>query len=109
MTSTVMKGGKNESGLPEAMQRMITPQYEQIVNEIETIYHHPETGLTNIGQCLGLSIMAPNKKISVLLIGNHSAGKSSLVNWYIEDNVQRTGVAIETQGKFTRIDPNPDV
>jgi hypothetical protein len=44
MTSTVMKGGKNDSGLPEAMQRMITPQYEQIVNEIETIYHHPETG-----------------------------------------------------------------
>jgi GTPase SAR1 family protein len=43
--------------------------------------------------------MAPNKKISILLIGNHSAGKSSLVNWYIEDNVQRTGVAIETQGK----------
>jgi len=44
--------------------------------------------------------MAPNKKISILLIGNHSAGKSSLINWYIEDNVQRTGVAIETQGKL---------
>ena len=30
--------------LPESMQRMITPQYEQIVNEIESIYHHPDTG-----------------------------------------------------------------
>jgi predicted GTPase len=56
-----------------------------------------------------VSIVTPNKKISVLLIGNHSAGKSSLVNWNNKDDVQRTGVAIETRGKPTRIDPNPDV
>ena len=31
-------------------------------------------------------------------LGNHSAGKSSFINWYIEEHVQRTGVAIETQG-----------
>ncbi len=119
MTSTLMNTMKNNSTLSESMQRMITPQYEQIVNEIETIYHHPDTGclpllvlrfiveivlgLVTIAQWLGLSIMAPNKKISILLIGNHSAGKSSLVNWYIEDNVQRTGVAIETQGKWIDI------
>lgn len=60
-------------------------------------------GLVTIAQWLGLSIIAPHKKISILLIGNHSAGKSSLVNWYIEDTVQRTGVAIETQGKLTKI------
>ena len=70
---------------------MITPQYEQIVNEIEHLYHHPDTGsllfdvlqffsdnpigLITIAQWLGLSIMAPNKKISILLIGNHSAGR----------------------------------
>jgi hypothetical protein len=98
MTSSVLNNAKNNSTLSESMQRMITPQYEQIVNEIEHIYHHPDTGLVTIAQWLGLSIMAPNKKISILLIGNHSAGKSSLINWYIEDNVQRTGVAIETQG-----------
>lgn len=34
----------NSTILPESMQRMITPHYEQIVNEIENIYHHPETG-----------------------------------------------------------------
>lgn len=37
-----------------------------------------------------------------MLIGNHSAGKSSFINWYIEETVQRTGVAIETQG-FTLV------
>jgi len=57
------------------MQRMITPQYEQIVNEIEKIYQNPDTGLVTIAQNLGVPIMAPNKKISILLIGNHSAGK----------------------------------
>ena len=84
---------KNSSTLPESMQRMITPQYEQIVNEIEHIYYHPDTGylsfllifiyeilffflgLITIAQWLGMPIMAPNKKISILLIGNHSAGK----------------------------------
>jgi hypothetical protein len=45
MTSTLMNGTKaSSSSLPESMQRMITPQYEQIVNEIENIYHHPDTG-----------------------------------------------------------------
>ena len=42
MMNNTPKSGK--SNLPESMQRMITPQYEQIVNEIETIYHHPDTG-----------------------------------------------------------------
>ncbi|CAF4183025.1 unnamed protein product [Adineta steineri] len=98
MTSTLMNTNTSNSTLPESMQRMITPQYEQIVNEIDQIYNHPDTGLITIAQWLNVSIMAPNKKISILLIGNHSAGKSSLINWYIEDNVQRTGVAIETQG-----------
>ena len=39
-----MNSTKMNNTLPDAMQRMITPQYEQIVNEIETIYHHPDTG-----------------------------------------------------------------
>lgn len=43
--------------------------------------------------------MAPRKKVTVMIIGNHSAGKSSFINWYIEEHVQRAGVAIETQGE----------
>ena len=59
MTSTVMKGGKNECSLPEAMQRMITPQYEQIVNEIETIYHHPETGYSVSFSSIDIATLDP--------------------------------------------------
>uniref|UniRef100_A0A8D0GSS8 Dynamin N-terminal domain-containing protein n=1 Tax=Sphenodon punctatus TaxID=8508 RepID=A0A8D0GSS8_SPHPU len=42
------------------------------------------------------------RKVTIMVMGNHSAGKSSFINWYIEEHVQRTGVAIETQG-FTFI------
>merc|ERR1712110_707341 len=55
-------------------------------------------GLVKIAKSLAMPILAPRKKISIMLIGNHSAGKSSFINWYIEEHVQRTGVAIETQG-----------
>lgn len=31
-----------------------------------------------------------------MIIGNHSAGKSSFINWYVGRDVQKTKVAIET-------------
>ena len=38
-------------------------------------------GLIILGEEVGLSLLAPRKKITILLIGNHSAGKSSFINW----------------------------
>ncbi|KAK8773698.1 hypothetical protein V5799_011770 [Amblyomma americanum] len=55
-------------------------------------------GLVKVAESLGQTLLPPRKKIVVLLIGNHSAGKSTFINWYIEEHVQKTGVAIETQG-----------
>ena len=49
-------------------------------------------------------MLAPRKKVTVMIIGNHSAGKSSFINWYIEEHVQRAGVAIETQGESIPLD-----
>ena len=40
--------------------------------------------------------MAPEKKLVVMIIGNHSAGKSSFINWYVDHEIQKTKVAIET-------------
>ncbi|XP_059490341.1 uncharacterized protein LOC132205358 [Neocloeon triangulifer] len=71
---------------------------ERILKECHTMYTDPERGLIKLGELLGLKLLAPRKKVTVMLIGNHSAGKSSFINWYIEEHVQRTGVAIETQG-----------
>jgi hypothetical protein len=75
---------------------------ERILRDIHNIYTDPKDGLVNIAKDLGIEMVAPRKKINILLIGNHSAGKSSFVNWYVEETVQRTGVAIETQG-FTLV------
>ena len=47
---------------------------------------------------LELSCIAPRQKINVMIVGNHSAGKSSYINWYVSEHVQSTAVAIETQG-----------
>jgi len=49
-------------------------------------------------QICGVSKWVRPKKTASMLIGNHSAGKSTFINWYIEEHIQRTGVAIETQG-----------
>jgi len=45
------------------------------------LYHLFSSGLVTIAKSLGLTLLAPRKKINVLLIGNHSAGKSSFINW----------------------------
>jgi len=72
---------------------------ERILKECHQLYTDPDgNGLVEIAKNLDLKLLPPRKKISVMLIGNHSAGKSSFINWYIEEHVQRTGVAIETQG-----------
>jgi ribosome biogenesis GTPase A len=39
------------------------------------------SGLIKIAEHFNLNLLAPRKKIVVLLIGNHSAGKSSFINW----------------------------
>lgn len=55
-------------------------------------------GLMAICNKLGLSCIAPRRKINVMIVGNHSAGKSSYINWYVGEHIQTTAVAIETQG-----------
>lgn len=41
-------------------------------------------------------IQAPERKLIVMIIGNHSAGKSSFINWYIGEEIQKAKVSIET-------------
>jgi ribosome biogenesis GTPase A len=41
-------------------------------------------------------IIPPERKLVVMIIGNHSAGKSSFINWYVGEDIQRAKVSIET-------------
>merc|ERR1712142_752854 len=81
-----------------SIEAATTTLNERILKECHTLYTDSEHGLVDIADTLGLKLLPPRKKITIMLIGNHSAGKSSFINWYIEEHVQRTGVAIETQG-----------
>merc|ERR1719412_2668481 len=71
---------------------------ERILKECHQLSMDADNGLVQIASNLDFTLLAPRKKITIMLMGNHSAGKSSFINWYIEEHVQRTGVAIETQG-----------
>lgn len=39
------------------------------------------SGLITVAESVGVKLLPPRKKITVLLMGNHSAGKSSFINW----------------------------
>ena len=84
--------------MPKETRKSPLAVTERILAECHELYTDEENGLLGIAASLDRELMAPRKKITVMLIGNHSAGKSSFINWYIEEHIQRTGVAIETQG-----------
>ncbi|XP_061701444.1 uncharacterized protein si:ch211-11k18.4 [Syngnathoides biaculeatus] len=71
---------------------------ERILRDCHRVYTEPDSGLIAVAESVGVKLLPPRKKITVMLMGNHSAGKSSFINWYVEEHIQRTGVAIETQG-----------
>ncbi|KAF6254967.1 sarcaleumin-like protein [Scenedesmus sp. NREL 46B-D3] len=86
---------------------VIASASEQVLKRINELYAAGLSagapgaiGLKGIADALGLAkqIRKPRKKISVMIVGNHSAGKSSFINWYIGERVCKTGVAIETRG-----------
>jgi len=85
-------------GTASNLEQATTTVNERILKECHSLYMDEQNGLITIANTLDLKLLPPRKKITIMLIGNHSAGKSSFINWYIEEHVQRTGVAIETQG-----------
>ncbi|OXA52866.1 uncharacterized protein LOC110850974 [Folsomia candida] len=78
-------------------QRVLTLN-ERILNDIFNIYTDKDVGLVKLGKLVGIELPYPRRKVTVMILGNHSAGKSSFINWYIEETILKTGVAIETQG-----------
>uniref|UniRef100_A0A7S0UNL7 Dynamin N-terminal domain-containing protein n=1 Tax=Polytomella parva TaxID=51329 RepID=A0A7S0UNL7_9CHLO len=100
------KPPKRQNG-QSAMEEVLSAATDKVLKQILELY---ESGLSS-GQpgsmglkaiaedpLLALPMLKPRKKISVMIVGNHSAGKSSFINWYIGETIQKTGVAIETRG-----------
>ncbi|XP_072520995.1 uncharacterized protein [Salminus brasiliensis] len=97
-----MSGYRKGRSVANALDTAITTPSERILRDCHSLYVDSENGLVEIATSLGLRLLPPRKKIIVMIMGNHSAGKSSFINWYVEEHIQKTGVAIETQG-FTFI------
>jgi ribosome biogenesis GTPase A len=91
-----------KKGSAASSDEVVMTVNERILRDCHNIYTDSKDGLCHIAKDVGIELLAPRKKINIMLIGNHSAGKSSFINWYVEETVQRTGVAIETQG-FTLV------
>lgn len=94
--------GRKPRSVANPLESAITTPSERILKECHSLYVDTEHGLVKIANSLGVRLLPPRKKIIVMIMGNHSAGKSSFINWYVEEHIQKTGVAIETQG-FTFI------
>ncbi|XP_073321411.1 uncharacterized protein [Pagrus major] len=94
--------GRKPRSVANPLESAITTPSERILKECHGLYVDSENGLVKIASSLGVRLLPPRKKIIVMIMGNHSAGKSSFINWYAEEHIQKAGVAIETQG-FTFI------
>ncbi|KAG9261993.1 hypothetical protein AMEX_G25614 [Astyanax mexicanus] len=97
-----MSGSRKTRSVANAPDTALSSPSERILRDCHSLYVDQDKGLVKIASSLGLRLLPPRKKIIVMIMGNHSAGKSSFINWYVEEHIQKTGVAIETQG-FTFI------
>ncbi|XP_063603644.1 uncharacterized protein LOC134779417, partial [Penaeus indicus] len=75
----IMSGKVKRSAVNTAESATVSVN-EKILRECHSLYTEPDNGLVAIGESLGLKLLPPRKKINVMLMGNHSAGKSSFIN-----------------------------
>ncbi|KAL7068871.1 hypothetical protein ACR3K2_07060 [Cryptosporidium serpentis] len=85
-----------------------------ILDEIHSLYHglkdeytcqddstsdeDDTIGLYSISKVLHTPVSLNRRKATVMVVGNISAGKSTLLNWLLQEPAQKTGMAIETCG-----------
>lgn len=93
-------------GLKEEYTNILGFKSSKPVQSLEEIGRDELFNFKLQGSCAAFGhngiITRPSKKANVLIIGNHSAGKSSFINWYIGERIQSTGIAIETS-HFTMV------
>ena len=72
---------------------------EEIIERIQELYNERDYGLLDISKnkYIKLNLSKPQKRLTILLVGQHSTGKSSFVNWLFGEKVQKTSMATETK------------
>ena len=73
---------------------------DRVQAEIFAAYTAKPSGLLALAEAARLEQpLLPRRRTTVLIIGNHSAGKSAFVNWYLGEEALATGVAVEVRGR----------
>ncbi len=75
------RAGGHATSSSSPLDAATTSVNERILRECHSLYTDPTNGLVQSAEELGLKLLPPRKKITIMLIGNHSAGKSSFINW----------------------------
>lgn len=90
-----------------------------MLHEVFDLYEKPtsnqncgDRGIVEMAADAGIKKLAPRNKATVMILGNHSSGKSSFINCeeitrssrlgYLKENVLPTGAAVESRG-FTLV------
>lgn len=98
---TAFEDDNQEKTLDEHYGRSTTRRFLNKV-QVESKPSQKNITLPLIGEIVGYPVSLTYQKATVMVIGNISAGKSTFVNWFVQEAVQKTGMAIETSG-FTFI------
>ncbi|KAH8583380.1 uncharacterized protein ELE39_000148 [Cryptosporidium sp. chipmunk genotype I] len=90
---------RRKKGKSHNLDRFMDQYEEDMEGDDEEIEDNDEgLGLYSISRELNLKVSKLGRKATVMIIGNVSAGKSTLINWLLQENIQKTGMAIETCG-----------
>ncbi|KAJ8903961.1 hypothetical protein NDN08_000492 [Rhodosorus marinus] len=81
------------------MQRMGSSEADQMLKQICEVYSFLMKEREDVVyDSSEIELVEPRRRVNVMIVGNHSVGKSSFINWYMETDALRTGVAMESSG-----------
>lgn len=93
-------GGKSGDDYEDARERIfqaLFDEYHDSKDGLIKMAGEAERAFRTLGEPKKVVVQKPKKKVNVVLVGNHSAGKSSFINWYVGEELMKSGVAIETK------------
>ena len=102
-----MNSSNKESSTNNGNDSPSTIRPDEIINQCSQLYD----SLSKLNEKLGsvaIPTSSPHTSLPFcLLVGNHSSGKSSFINYMLQRDIQKAGVA-PTDDSFTVIAPGPN-
>ncbi|KAF4652445.1 hypothetical protein FOZ61_009677 [Perkinsus olseni] len=68
------------------------------LKDVHACYAEAPLKLDSLGEEYNCNLQRIRKKALVMVMGNHSSGKSTFINWFVDAPIQKVGAALETTG-----------